>query len=69
MKILVLNSGSSSLKFQLFALDSFANQKFQLLASGLVEQIGEAQGSTQIEYINPQQHKENFKQESTPSIY
>lgn len=67
MKILVLNSGSSSLKFQLFALDSLANQQFQLLASGLVEQIGETQGSTQIEYINPQQQLESFKQDSVIS--
>ncbi|MCK5356716.1 MAG: acetate kinase [Methyloprofundus sp.] len=67
MKILVLNSGSSSLKFQLFALDSLASQQFQLLASGLVEQIGEARGSTQIEYTNQQQQLKNFKQESVIS--
>lgn len=35
MKILVLNSGSSSIKFQLFAMDTKKS-----LASGLVEQIG-----------------------------
>ena len=35
MKILVLNSGSSSIKFQLFAMDTKTS-----LASGLVEQIG-----------------------------
>ncbi|MEM7183376.1 MAG: acetate kinase [Spirochaetota bacterium] len=36
MKILVINSGSSSLKYQLFQMDSS-----QVLASGLVERIGE----------------------------
>ncbi|OUT19257.1 acetate kinase [Campylobacter concisus] len=35
MKILVLNSGSSSIKFQLFAMDTKTS-----LASGLIEQIG-----------------------------
>ncbi|MGG7073320.1 acetate kinase [Campylobacter sp. 9BO] len=35
MKILVLNSGSSSIKFQLFLMDSE-----QSIASGLIEQIG-----------------------------
>ncbi|WP_149717734.1 acetate kinase [Campylobacter concisus] len=35
MRILVLNSGSSSIKFQLFAMDTKTS-----LASGLVEQIG-----------------------------
>ncbi|WP_221793143.1 acetate/propionate family kinase [Oceanobacter mangrovi] len=39
MKILVLNSGSSSIKFGLFEMDSR-----QSLASGLIEQIGEASG-------------------------
>jgi len=64
MKILVLNSGSSSLKFQLFTLDSLTNIKFQLLASSIIEKIGEAQGAAQIEYTNRQQHKETFRQES-----
>ena len=64
MKILVLNSGSSSLKFQLFALDSLNSNDCRLLASGLIEQIGEAQSSSQIECRNKQQQLENFKQES-----
>ena len=38
MKILVLNSGSSSIKYQLFNMDTQT-----VLASGLVERIGEAQ--------------------------
>ncbi len=37
MNILVLNNGSSSLKFQLFAID---RSNSQVLASGLVERIG-----------------------------
>lgn len=43
MKILVLNSGSSSLKFQLFALPDLA-----VTASGMVEEIGEEQSSAHI---------------------
>lgn len=39
MKILVLNSGSSSIKFQLFLMD-----KNESIASGLVEKIGEKEG-------------------------
>ncbi|MCB1179565.1 MAG: acetate kinase, partial [Leptospiraceae bacterium] len=40
MKILVINSGSSSLKYQLFFMDTS-----EVLASGLVERIGEGIGS------------------------
>ena len=39
MKVLVINSGSSSIKYQLFNMDDGA-----VLASGAVERIGEAQG-------------------------
>jgi len=39
MKVLVINSGSSSIKYQLFNMDDEA-----VLASGAVERIGEAQG-------------------------
>jgi acetate kinase len=39
MKILVINSGSSSIKFQLLEMDNEA-----VLASGLVERIGEEEG-------------------------
>ncbi len=50
MKILVLNAGSSSLKFQLFRFDSPCETTdrattYQLLASGLIAQIGEQQSS------------------------
>ena len=40
MKILVVNCGSSSLKYRLFDMDSEA-----ALAKGLVERIGEPQGA------------------------
>lgn len=39
MKVLVLNSGSSSIKYRLFAMPGLA-----VLASGMVERIGESQG-------------------------
>lgn len=47
MKILVLNSGSSSLKFQLFALPDLA-----VAASGLVEEIGEAKGAAHLDFVD-----------------
>lgn len=43
MRILVLNLGSSSIKFQLFNMD-----KHIVLAKGIVEQIGEAYGRIKI---------------------
>lgn len=43
MKILVLNSGSSSIKFQLFDM-----QGPEVLASGLMEQIGEKDGQARL---------------------
>lgn len=46
MKILVINTGSSSIKYQLFDMD---HQK--VLASGIVEKIGEANGSHSYEVI------------------
>ena len=39
MKILVLNCGSSSIKYQLFDMEDES-----VMASGLAERIGEAQG-------------------------
>jgi acetate kinase len=47
MKILVMNSGSSSLKFQLFHVADLA-----VLASGIIEQIGEAEGHVKLEYCD-----------------
>lgn len=47
MKILVLNSGSSSLKFQLFA-----EADLSVLASGLIEQIGAAKSGAQLSFVD-----------------
>jgi len=47
MKILVLNSGSSSIKFQLFNAD-----KNKSLVSGIIEQIGERQSHAKIKFNN-----------------
>jgi acetate kinase len=49
MKILVLNSGSSSIKFQLFASDGWLP-----LASGAVSRIGEAQGEIRAKWLDEQ---------------
>ncbi len=46
MKILVLNSGSSSLKFQLFEMEGLT-----VLASGMIEQIGEKQSHCRLKYV------------------
>ena len=45
MKILVVNSGSSSLKFQLFEKETLA-----VLASGVIEKIGEQEGLARLFY-------------------
>ncbi len=45
MKILVLNSGSSSIKFQLFEMDENKS-----IASGIIEQIGESDSLAKIEF-------------------
>ncbi len=45
MKIFVLNSGSSSIKFKLFEMEPLA-----VLASGVCEKIAEKKGSIRIEY-------------------
>ena len=47
MKILVLNSGSSSLKFQLFEM-----KDLQVLASGIIEQIGEEKSQCTLHYLD-----------------
>ena len=46
MKILVLNSGSSSLKFQLFALPELT-----VTASGLIEKIGDTQSRAELTFL------------------
>ncbi|MDR1460092.1 MAG: acetate kinase [Campylobacteraceae bacterium] len=47
MKILVINSGSSSIKFQLFSM-----KESKTMAFGLIEQIGEPMGKTKIGSIH-----------------
>ncbi len=47
MKILVLNAGSSSLKWKLFEMDSDA-----IIASGLIEGISEYYGSFHLHYLD-----------------
>jgi len=47
MKVLVLNSGSSSIKFQLFRDDDWS-----VIASGMVTRIGEAQGRIRCRWVN-----------------
>lgn len=53
MKILVLNCGSSSLKYQLLDMD----QDGKVMAKGLVEKIGLAQGSLTHQGTDGQKHK------------
>ncbi len=47
MRILVLNAGSSSLKFKLFNM-----QGLSVLASGVIEKIGEPQSHVRVKYID-----------------
>jgi acetate kinase len=47
MKILVLNSGSSSLKFQLFM-----GNELSVISAGLIEQIGDAQSAAQLSFVD-----------------
>lgn len=47
MKILVLNAGSSSVKYQLINMESYV-----VMASGLIEQIGENTSAARIKYID-----------------
>jgi len=49
MKLLVLNSGSSSIKFKLFEMD-----RKKVLASGICEKIGEENGSVEVGYNDTQ---------------
>lgn len=55
MKILVLNSGSSSIKFQLFEMD-----KNKSIANGIIEQIGENDSSAKIEFGGKTIEKNEF---------
>lgn len=57
MKILVINSGSSSIKFKLISMENY-----QTIASGLVEKIGEDIGHVDIKSQNiHNQYKKNIK--------
>ncbi|MGE5155215.1 MAG: acetate kinase, partial [Bdellovibrio bacteriovorus] len=47
MKVLVLNSGSSSIKFQLFDSDGW-----RALASGAVSRIGEAEAEIRAKWLD-----------------
>ncbi len=47
MKILVLNAGSSSIKFQLFQVKSWS-----VICFGLIEQIGETKGHIKLKYFD-----------------
>jgi len=60
MKILVLNSGSSSLKFQIFDLPDLA-----VSASGLIEQIGDEQSPVQLTFKDGSGANKTLKQNST----
>lgn len=56
-KILVLNSGSSSLKFQLFALADLT-----VLATGLIERIGGEQSSAGLTFADSTGSEQNLRQ-------
>ncbi|RUM47228.1 MAG: acetate kinase [Desulfocapsa sp.] len=56
MKILVMNSGSSSLKFQLFAVTDLS-----VLASGLIEAIGEATGYITLHYLDEEDKRQELE--------
>lgn len=56
IKILVLNSGSSSLKFQLFI-----GADLSVLASGNIEQIGASKSKAQISYLDSSGVKQSLK--------
>ncbi len=57
MNILIINTGSSSLKYQLFDTDSS-----QALSGGVVERIGEAEGNLTHKTFVPAQNKETLTQ-------
>ncbi len=56
-KILILNSGSSSLKFQLFAVDGL-----QSLAEGIIEQIGEDSSPVHLQFIDSEGKSQQISQ-------
>ena len=56
MKILVMNSGSSSLKFQLFNFADLA-----VCASGVIEQIGDTEGLVKLKYFADRGNEQEFE--------
>ncbi|WP_331775993.1 acetate/propionate family kinase [Sulfurospirillum sp. 1612] len=60
MKILVINSGSSSIKFQLFKMSNNAS-----LANGLVEQIGEKMAHAEIRFHDDSGHEFQITEDQT----
>ena len=56
MKILVMNSGSSSLKFQLFNKEGLT-----VVASGLIGAIGEPLGLVSIRYLDGKGHEQHIE--------
>jgi len=61
VKILVINTGSSSLKFRLFDMRGLVR-----LASGLVERIGEARGRALLRYRTAAENRERTVERSGP---
>ena len=57
MKILILNSGSSSLKFQLFMMADLS-----VLSSGLIEQIGAATSAAKLSFVDSSGAEKELKQ-------
>ena len=57
MKILILNSGSSSLKVQLFM-----KADLSVLSSGLIEQIGAATSAAKLSFVNSSGAEKELKQ-------
>ncbi len=56
MKVLVINAGSSSIKYQLFEMPAE-----KVLARGLLEKIGEKEGSRLNHFSDSKEHKINTK--------
>ncbi len=63
MKILVLNSGSSSIKFKLYEMTA---ERSEVLAAGLVERIGEDVGK--LKYVRYEDGAETAKREREEAV-
>ena len=60
MKILVLNAGSSSIKYQLFEMNDN-----RVLASGLIEKIGESDSLAKIKYTDNAGSEQKIEREGS----